>query len=87
MGWLAQFYSRKLSWFVESYLADLLKGLMVLAGLMIFEGFLFGMRVMGYSAEKLSNLENVHYWASYATIGVLSLDFVIKLVLSIFRNE
>ena len=68
-------------------MADLLKGLMVLAGLVVFQGFLLGMKMMGYGLDKVSNLEAVHYWASYATIVVLSFDFLIKLLLSIFRSE
>jgi len=76
-----------LSWFVESYLADLLKGLMVLSGLVVFQGFLFGMKAMGYSQDELASLQHVHYWASYATIVVLSIDFIFRLVMSIFRAE
>ena len=60
---------------------------MVLCGLVVFQGFVYGMKSMGYDEARLSSLENLHYWASYATIAVLSFDFLGKLVMSIFRND
>ena len=85
-GWLGAFYRQRLQWFVESYLADLFKGLLVLAGLMIVQAFLFGMRVMGYNKEALAQFESLHFWTSYSTLLALSISFVLRLVLSMFKS-
>jgi hypothetical protein len=86
-GWSKSFYTRKLEWFVEGYLADLMKTLLVLAGLMIFQGFTYGMKVMGYDKEAVHQLEQTHFWPSYATLMVIPWSFFLRLLISIFRSD
>jgi hypothetical protein len=73
--------------FTTAFSVDLFKAVQTLAGLAIFYVFIRGLGWMGYSAERLEQLEEVHYWLSYGVLVVLGIEFLIRLALSPFKGD
>jgi hypothetical protein len=77
---------KKAKAFTTAFTADLLKATLTLVGLSVFYGFIRLMALMGYSEEKLQRFEEVHYWGSYVALAVLTFQFLIRLVMSAFKE-
>jgi len=84
-SWIVRFYNDHIKAFAEPYLADLLKGVMVLTGLLIFQVVIVTLRVLGYDAERLRLLEEAHFWPQLAVFWYFGLSFVFRLIISPFR--
>jgi hypothetical protein len=82
MQWFRIFYEARLRWFVESMLADLVKGLFALIVLFVFEAALQGLRYFGVAAEKTALLETIDFNMILATVAILAASFVIRLLIS-----
>lgn len=80
MGWLAQWYRKHLKEWAESYLADVAKGVLVLLGLAVFRVAILAVKLTGMDPSYLALLEELHFWFQYATIGVLGLYSIFKLI-------
>jgi hypothetical protein len=84
MAWLAAWYNKHLKEWAESYLAEIAKGVLVLFGLLIFRVAILALRMTGMDQEYLRLLEDLHFWFQYATIAVLGLYSVFKLIAGLF---
>jgi hypothetical protein len=85
--YISRWWHRHLEDFTLTFVADLVKTILVLFGLSTFYCFIRGMGLMGYATARLDMLEEVHFWASYAAMVVLGLLFVGRLVLSPFKGK
>jgi|GEM_PF-4899026 len=84
MGWLAAWYTKHLKDWLEAYLAELAKGVIVLMGLAVFRTAILGLQWIGEDQESLALLVQLHFWLQYATIGALGFYSFFKLVGSMF---
>jgi hypothetical protein len=75
-----EWYAKHLQVWVESYLAELVKGVLVLFGLAVFRISIIALKWTGLDGDNLALLENLHFWIQYATIAVLGMYSVIKLI-------
>ena len=82
MQWFRSFYDARLRWFVEAMLADLIKALLALIVLFVFEGAMQGLRYFGVAAEKTVLLETIDFNMILATVAILATSFVIRLLVS-----
>lgn len=81
MGGLSRWYANHLKEWVESYVAELAKGLLVLLGLGIFRVFILALKWgTGMEQEHLTLLEDLDFWLQYATIAALGMYSVLKVI-------
>jgi hypothetical protein len=80
MGRLATWYKQRLRDWIESYLAELAKGVLVLLGLGIFRVAILAVGLTGIDREYLALLEQLHFWLTYGTIAALGMYFLLKLI-------
>jgi hypothetical protein len=81
---LAAWYTKHLKDWLEAYLAELAKGVIVLAGLAVFRVAILGLQWIGEDQENLTLLLQVHFWLQYATMGALGLYSLFKLIGGMF---
>jgi hypothetical protein len=65
-------------------LAELAKGVIVLAGLAVFRVAILGLQWIGEDQENLTLLLQLHFWLQYATMGALGLYSLFKLIGGMF---
>ena len=80
MGWLATWYTEHLKEWAESYLAEIVKGVLVLFGLAVFRVSILAVKLTGMDPGYLALLEELHFWFQYATIGALGMYSIFKLI-------
>ena len=73
--------------FVRAVVLDLSKFATILLSLEIVWWMLKRMELMGYPPDRLAYFEKVHFVSSLAAWGLLSLTFVVKLALGLYRDR
>lgn len=73
--------------FLEHFLADMTMTLCVLAGLAVFWGAIKLLALTGYSVDSLQELEQMHFIFTWVVLLVISVDFVVKLTVSLWKNH
>src|ERR1035441_5495460 len=69
--------------FFVSFTQDLAKFCLALVGLYAIFVFVNALRLAGYDEARLKPVQDITFWATYATVLVLLVDFLLKLSFSI----
>lgn len=83
--WSKNWY-RFLSFFVP-FVFDLAIGSLIFLALLWFQ-WLFGLgAAVGLKRDYIEGFAAVHYWCNYAVFVMLGLDFILRVLLQMFRGE
>ena len=72
--------------FLRSLARDLVKTAAILIGLEVIWQLIKWMELSGYPSERLEYFERVHFCAALAAVFLLSLAFLVKLAVGLFRE-
>jgi hypothetical protein len=78
---------QRLRSFLEHFLLDVAVTLCILAGLAVFWGAIKLLAVTGYPVDSLQKLEQMHFIFTWVVLLVISVDFVLKLTMSLWKNR
>lgn len=73
--------------FLQHFLVDIVKTLSILAWLAIFWGAIRLLTFLGYPQDNLQKLDLVHFVFTWLVLVVISIDFVVKLVVSLWKTQ
>ena len=85
IAWLKEWYQKHLKEWAENYLAELAKVLIILLGLIIFRVVLLAAKASGMDPGQVAMLEDLHFWSSYATFGILVIYSIFSWIGSMLR--
>lgn len=77
---VSSWYEKHLKEWLESYVAELAKGIAVLLGLVVFRLVILVVKQTGMDETYLALLEELHFWLQYATIAALGFYSLLKLI-------
>jgi hypothetical protein len=78
---------QRLRVFLEHFVLDVAMTLFILAGLAVFWGAIKLLAVTGYPVDSLQQLERIHFIFTWVVLVVISVDFVAKLSVSLWKNQ
>jgi hypothetical protein len=73
--------------FAVAFLFDAAKGALIIAGLFFFGWLIRFGKLFGLSDEYMTQIENLHFWFSLATYGVICMAFIIRLVRNTWNGK
>jgi hypothetical protein len=73
--------------FLQHFLSDPAKTVLILVGLVIIWEVIKVMAYLGLPKESLDKLEAVHFVFTYVAVVVISIAFILRLILSLWKTQ